>query len=134
MAGADIITIHYEACDDISSALEQIHKFGCRAGVSIKPQTSLEVLSPILDKLDMVLIMTVNPGFGGQQFMVDQLPKISRLKQMIGNRNIEIEVDGGINSNTSHQAISAGADILVAGTAIFKDRNYKDNIAILKKS
>ncbi|MBE6452705.1 MAG: ribulose-phosphate 3-epimerase [Alphaproteobacteria bacterium] len=132
-AGSDIITIHYEACTDLLSALKRIHNLGCRAGVSINPETSAEVLSPFLDYLDMILVMTVKPGFGGQKFMEDQLPKISHIKNMIGDRNIEIEVDGGINFDTASGVISAGADILVAGTAVFQNKEYKKNITNLKK-
>lgn len=122
-AGADIITVHYEACEDhLEKTIEQIHALGCKAGVSLKPGTSEAVLDGFLDQLDMVLVMTVEPGFGGQSFMEDQLEKIENLRNK--NAGIDIEVDGGIDVRTAPKVIVAGANILVAGTAFFGAPNY----------
>ena len=132
-AGADIITVHYEACDNIKQTLQQIRRLCCRAGISIKPTTSPQVLEDLLEYIDVILIMTVEPGFGGQKFMEDQVCKIEQLKEMALPYQIEIEVDGGINTQTSGFCINAGADVLVAGTAVFKDGNYQENIANLRK-
>lgn len=117
-AGADIITIHSEACTHLDRALATIRSLGLKAGVSLNPSTPEEVLKYVLDKLDLVLIMSVNPGFGGQSFIDSQLAKIARVKELIGDRDIKIEVDGGINPMTGSEAVAAGADILVAGTAV----------------
>lgn len=131
-AGADIITVHYEACQHLDKTLDMIRSYGKKAGVSLNPATPEWSLEYVLDKLDLVLIMTVNPGFGGQSFINAQLEKISALKSMIKDRDIQIEVDGGINPLTGAQCISAGADILVAGTAVFSGGNYKKNIETLR--
>lgn len=131
-AGADIITVHYEACQHLDKTLDMIRSYGKKAGVSLNPATPEWSLEYVLDKLDLVLIMTVNPGFGGQSFIDAQLEKISALKSMIKDRDIQIEVDGGINPLTGAQCISAGADILVAGTAVFSGGNYKKNIETLR--
>lgn len=130
--GADIITVHAEVCPHLDRALEVIRSYGCRAGVSLNPATSEETLKYVLDKLDVVLVMTVNPGFGGQAFLDGQLEKIRRIKDMIGDRNIKIEVDGGINPLTSAECISVGADILVAGTSVFVGREFRKNIDALR--
>ena len=131
-AGADIITVHAEACSHLDKSLDTIRKLGCKAGVSLNPATSEESLKYVLDKVDQILVMTVNPGFGGQTFLNAQLAKITKIKQMIGNRNIQIEVDGGINPLTGAEAVAAGADILVAGTAIFTGGDYQKNIMALR--
>ena len=131
-AGADIITVHAEACPHLDKSLDTIRKLGCKAGVSLNPATSEESLKYVLDKVDQILVMTVNPGFGGQTFLNAQLAKITKIKQMIGNRNIQIEVDGGINPLTGAEAVAAGADILVAGTAIFTGGDYQKNIMALR--
>ena len=127
-AGADIITIHSEACTHLDRALATIRSLGLKAGVSLNPSTPEEVLKYVLDKLDLVLIMSVNPGFGGQSFIDSQLAKIARVKELIGDRDIKIEIDGGINPMTG----SAGADILVAGTAVFDGGDYRKNILALR--
>jgi ribulose-phosphate 3-epimerase len=134
-SGADIITVHTEAVNHLHRSVQLIRKEGARTGVSLNPATPLEVLEYILDDLDMVLLMTVNPGFGGQDFIPEVLPKIERLKEMIEIRglNTEIEVDGGINPDTINSVSSAGADIFVAGSAIFKSENYADTIRIMKE-
>ena len=131
-AGADIITIHSEACTHLDRALATIRSLGLKAGVSLNPSTPEEVLKYVLDKLDLVLIMSVNPGFGGQSFIDSQLAKIARVKELIGDRDIKIEVDGGINPMTGSEAVAAGADILVAGTAVFDGGDYRKNILALR--
>lgn len=132
LAGADIITVHAEVCPHLDKTLDAIHKLGIKAGVALNPSTSEKVLEYVLDKLDLILVMTVNPGFGGQQFMENQLEKVAKVKKMIGNRDIILSVDGGINPMTAAKAISAGADMLVAGSAVFSGKDYAKNIANLR--
>lgn len=131
-AGADIITIHEEINDDVENCLKLIKKHGLKTGISIKPKTSERKLEKYLDLLDLILVMTVEPGFGGQTFMHSQLEKIKNIKEMIGEKSIDLEVDGGINNSTSKLTIEAGANILVAGSAIFRNCNYKHNIEELR--
>lgn len=131
-AGADIITIHAEASPHLDRSLDLIRSLGCKAGVSLNPATSEEVLSYVLDKLDQILIMCVNPGFGGQSFIPSQLRKITACREMVKGRNIQIEVDGGINPLTAAECMAAGADILVAGTAVFASEDYRKNIDALR--
>lgn len=131
-AGADIITVHAEACPHLDRTLSSIRACGKKAGVSLKPSTSEKTLEYVLDKIDLILVMTVNPGFGGQSFIDVQLEKIARIKSMIGDRNIQIEVDGGINPMTAAECISVGADILVAGTSVLAGGEYKKNIEALR--
>lgn len=131
-AGADRITLHIEMDDDIDDALDYLHQQGIKRGICLKPKTKAEDLIPYLDKIDFVLIMTVEPGFGGQSFMTDQLTKISDVKKIIQNRPIDIEVDGGINDKTGALCVQNGADILVAGNYIFKASDIKDAILKLK--
>lgn len=131
-SGADNITIHYEACENIGEALDMIHSAGLKAGISLKPETKASVLEEFWDKLDLILVMSVNPGFGGQKFMSSQIEKISELKKMISGKNIKIVVDGGINAETAGECVAAGADVLVAGTAVFSGKNYKENIKMLR--
>ena len=119
-SGADLITVHYEACADLHTVLVQIKSAGLKAGVSLKPNTSAQVLTPFLDDIDNILIMTVEPGFGGQKFMSAMLPKIAETKNLIAGRNISLEVDGGINPETAKLCVEHGANVLVAGSAIFK--------------
>ena len=137
-AGADIITIHPEATDDLLKSINLIKSFNKKIGVSLNPKTSLNELNNILDKIDLVLIMSVNPGFGGQTFIETTLNKIKDLRSKIDQLNlkVEIEVDGGINFQNSQSIIKAGADILVSGTTIFKSNqgNIKKNIEILKNN
>ena len=132
IAGADILTIHQEIDDNVLDCLKLIKKKKVKAGLSIKPDTSYETVKEYLDMLDLVLIMTVEPGFGGQSFIQSQVKKIRKVKELIGDRSIEIEVDGGINPETAKQVIIAGAKVLVAGSAIFKNENYEENISKLK--
>jgi len=131
-AGADIITVHAEACTHLDSTLQLIKSYGIKAGVSLNPATSEEVLKYVLDKIDLILVMTVNPGFGGQKFIEAQLEKIENIKEIIGDRDIEIEVDGGVNPLTAAKCIAAGADVLVAGSAVFAGGEYARNITALR--
>ena len=131
-AGSDIITVHAEAGKHLDRTLQYIKSLGVKAGVSLNPATPPEAVSYVLDKLDLILVMSVNPGFGGQTFINSQLDKISRLKEMVGSRSIEIEVDGGVNPETAKQCIAAGADVLVAGSAVFGSSDYAGNIAALR--
>ena len=131
-AGADIITVHAETCKHLDAVLNSIRERGCKAGVSLNPSTPETVLEYVLDKVDLILVMTVNPGFGGQVFLPEQLKKIARIKSMIGSRDIKIEVDGGINAMTAAECSAAGADILVAGTAVFASKDYRKNIDALR--
>jgi ribulose-phosphate 3-epimerase len=138
-AGADIISIHPEAGPNPHRTLQLIRSLGKKAGYVLNPGTPVEVLDPVLDLVDLILIMTVNPGFGGQAFLASQLPKIEAARERIerSGRDVMLEVDGGINRNTAKDVIAAGADVLVAGTAIFdkggKGRtHYAGNIARLR--
>lgn len=131
-AGADIITVHAETCPHLDKTLDSIKRLGKKAGVSLNPATPETVLQYVLDKVDLVLVMAVNPGFGGQSFIESQLEKISRIKDMIKGYGIEIEVDGGINPMTASECVAAGADILVAGTSVFGSTDYAKNIAALR--
>ena len=132
LAGADFITVHAEVCPHLDKTIDAIHALGLKAGVALNPSTSESVLEYVIDKLDLILVMTVNPGFGGQKFMEGQLEKITRVKKLIGNRDIILSVDGGINPMTSAMAIAAGADMLVAGTAIFSGDDIANNIEALR--
>jgi ribulose-phosphate 3-epimerase len=135
-AGADIITIHPEATDDLSASIKKIKDLGKKVGVSLNPETKVSIIKDHLEQIDLVLIMSVNPGFGGQKFMPEVLDKIKELKNIQKEQNIDfdIEIDGGINFENSKMAIEAGANILVSGTTIFKSNNgdIKKNIDLLK--
>ena len=136
-AGADFITIHLEACDDVEKTIEKIHECGLKAGVSIKPNTPVESLLPIIDKVEMVLIMSVEPGFGGQKFIPESLDKIRQTKKIITERNLDvlIEVDGGISAANVKEVLDAGVDVAVAGSAVFKNdiaANVKEFVEIFK--
>ena len=135
-AGADSITIHAEACTHLHRTLSQIRECGARAGVSLNPHTSLSTIEEILGDVDLILLMSVNPGFGGQKFMPEVLVKVKELKEIQESKNLsfDIEIDGGINFDNSKDAIEAGANILVSGTTIFKSNNgdIKKNIELLK--
>lgn len=130
--GADIITVHYEAASNISQTLIRIRELGCKAGLSIMPSTPAEVVYKLLDLCDLILVMTVQPGFGGQAFMHDQLVKIDSIASKINDldRDIMLEVDGGLNDITAPLAIQAGADVIVSGSYIFKAEDMK--VAIKK--
>lgn len=136
-AGADILTIHLEASIHVHRVIQSIKDSGIKAGISIVPSTPPESLSQLLDIVDLILVMSVNPGFGGQKFITSQLDKISKIKQMIdncGRKDILLEVDGGINAENAKTVIAAGANMLVAGSAIFKGNanNYASNIKALR--
>lgn len=133
-AGSDIITIHAEATRHLHRTIQYIKEQGIRAGVSLNPTTPLHMLDHIMGDVDLVLIMTVNPGFSGQNFISSCLPKIERLRRMLdeGNYKAELEVDGGIKISNINAAAKAGADVFVAGSAIFGSENYKKTIAAMK--
>jgi ribulose-phosphate 3-epimerase len=135
-AGSDIITVHAEACTHLDRTIQLIKSFGKKAGVSIVPSTHEDVLDYIMDEIDLILVMTVNPGFGGQSFINSQLRKIENIRKKIdaGGRTIDLEVDGGINAQTARDAVGAGADVLVAGSATFTGgaEKYASNIKGLR--
>jgi len=135
-AGADIITVHPEAGPHLHRTVQEIKSRGKRAGVALNPATPISAIEPVLEELDLVLVMSVNPGFGGQKFIESQLDKLSRLRAMIDatGKLIDLEVDGGITVETAPKAIAAGADVLVAGTATFAGgaKAYADNIRRLR--
>lgn len=134
-AGADIITFHYEAAPDCEAVIDAIHSFGKKAGMSVKPGTPVSVFEPYLDKLDMILIMTVEPGFGGQGFIYETLDKIREMKDILDKRGISvpIQVDGGINDVTAAQSAEAGAEIMVAGSYLFNSPDMAGSAALLRK-
>ena len=136
MAGADIITIHPEATDNLQNSIDKIKEFKKKVGVSLNPETKVDIIKKFLDQIDLVLIMSVNPGFGGQKFMPEVLNKIKELVKIREKEKLifDIEIDGGINFDNSKLAIEAGANILVSGTTIFKsnDGNIKKNIDLLR--
>lgn len=134
-AGADIITFHIESDSDPIETIEKIKSRGVKAGLVIKPKTDVETVFPYLDKLDMVLVMTVEPGFGGQSFMADMLPKVEALRAEIDRRGLEvlIEADGGISDKNIRLCADAGVNVAVAGTAVFRAENPAEAIANLKK-
>lgn len=136
-AGADLITFHYEACEDdeeVDEIIRLIHSFGIKAGLSIKPNTPVEVVEPFLDELDLILIMSVEPGFGGQSFIPEAIDKIIYLRNIIDgeNYNCLIEVDGGINDKTAPLCREAGADILVAGSYLFGHEDIKERMESIR--
>ena len=133
-AGCDGVTVHIEACTHLDRTLSAIREKGARAGVSLNPHTSIEGLGYVLDRLDLILVMSVNPGFGGQSFLRSQLAKIAAIKELIGDRPIDIQVDGGVTADNAGEVIGAGANVLVAGSAVFKGGpdHYKANIAALR--
>lgn len=133
-AGADIITVHLEACPHIHRNIQQIHELGAKAGVSLNPGTPVSLLEPVINSVDLVLLMTVNPGWGGQKFIEASIPRIEEAARLIEStkRTIHLEVDGGINDVRGAEVVRAGADVLVAGTYIFAKDNYAEAIASLK--
>lgn len=136
-AGADIITVHAEVCDHLDRTLAQIRELGCRAGVSLNPHTSEDCLRYVLDRVDLVLVMSVNPGFGGQSFIPTVVDKIARIRDLLGGRDVDIEVDGGITPETAPSVVAAGATALVAGSAVFKGGSidaYRDNIQAIRNA
>ncbi|MCB1374289.1 MAG: ribulose-phosphate 3-epimerase [Rhodobacteraceae bacterium] len=134
-AGADVVTIHAEAGPHLDRSLARIRELGARAGVSLTPATPPQAVEYVLDRCDLILAMTVNPGFGGQSFLHSQLPKVRALRAMIGDRPIRLQVDGGITPETAPLAVEAGADVLVAGSAVFRGGTpeaYRRNIEAIR--
>lgn len=134
-AGADVITVHLEACVHLHRVVQQIRGLGKRAGVSLNPHTTEDQLRHVLPDLDLVLVMSVNPGFGGQSFIPSALPKLQALRRMIdeSGRTIDLEVDGGIKPGTARQVVEAGADVLVAGSAVFNAPDYAAAIDAIRR-
>jgi ribulose-phosphate 3-epimerase len=134
-AGADVLTVHYEACTHLHRNIEQIKSLGMQAGVALNPHTPVEFLKEVLHDIDLVLIMSVNPGFGGQKFIPQTLQKIKDLRRMIDEKGLatKIEIDGGVTLQNAQSIIDAGAHVLVAGNTVFKSPDPKDTIAQLKK-
>jgi len=136
-AGADIITVHAEAGPHLDRSLQAIRALGKKAGVSLNPSTPENVIEYCLDRIDLILLMSVNPGFGGQSFIPSALEKIRRVKAMVGARPIDIEVDGGVTPETAPEVVKAGANVLVAGSAVFKggsEQSYAANIAAIRNA
>jgi len=134
-AGCDIITVHAEAGPHLHRSLQTIRNLGKKAGVSLNPATPESVLEYVLDEIDLVLLMTVNPGFGGQAFISSVVEKIRRVKALIGDRPIDIEIDGGVSPETAGEVVAAGANVLVAGSAVFKgnsEESYARNIEAIR--
>ncbi len=136
--GADMIVVHAEACTHLDRTLQQIHDAGCKAGVALCPATPLNVLDYVLEKCDMILLMTVNPGFGGQKYIPAMTEKIAQLRKMLNDKglNIDIEVDGGVNASTIRTVLDAGANVIVAGSAVFGDDiagNAKKLLDVMKE-
>jgi ribulose-phosphate 3-epimerase len=131
-AGSDVITVHAEAGPHLDRSLQLIRSLGKKAGVSLTPQTHESAIAYVLERLDLVLVMTVNPGFGGQAFIPAMVDKIARIHAMIGSRPIHLEVDGGVTPDTAGACAKAGANVLVAGSAVFKGGRYAENIAAIR--
>ena len=133
-AGADVLTVHYEACTHLHRTLGYIKELGAKAGVAVNPHTPVELLDDVIEMADMVCIMSVNPGFGGQKFIYQTLSKIRRLKERITERNLKtlIEIDGGVGLQNAEEILKAGADVLVAGSSVFKSEDPIDTIDRLK--
>jgi ribulose-phosphate 3-epimerase len=134
-AGASILTVHYEACQHLDRTIQQIKEYGIKASVCLNPHTSVELLDDVIPDLDMVLLMSVNPGFGGQKFIENTCRKVSKLKELILSRNSTalIEVDGGVNYEVGEKLYDAGTDILVAGSFVFNSPNPTETISKLKR-
>jgi ribulose-phosphate 3-epimerase len=136
-AGCDIITVHAEAGPHLDRSLQAIKALGKKAGVSLNPSTPVSVIEHVLDRLDLILVMTVNPGFGGQSFINAMLPKITQVRTLIGSRKIDIEVDGGVTADNAASVAKAGANVLVAGSAVFKNNDasaYAANISAIRNA
>ncbi len=134
-AGADLITVHQEACPHLHRTIYHIKELGKQAGVAINPATPVSALEPIIADVDLVLVMTVNPGFGGQSFISSMLPKIAELRSILDNRTLAayLQVDGGVNADTGQAVVTAGADVLVAGSYIFKGDKRGERVETLKR-
>lgn len=135
-AGADIIVVHAEDQPHLHGVIQSIKALGAKAGVALNPSTPLSAVEDVLTDIEMLVIMTVNPGFGGQSFIKSMVPKIQKARELIEKNglNIDLEVDGGVNAETAKLAVDAGANVLVAGNAVFGDRNIEENIKLLKSS
>ncbi len=135
-AGSDLIVVHAEACRHLHRTIQNIKSYNVKAGVALNPATSIESIKHIIEDVDMVLIMTVNPGFGGQSFIESMLDKIKELKQLIDdkNLNVDIQVDGGIKPDNIHKVVEAGANIIVAGSAIFNSENIEETVSLMRKN
>jgi ribulose-phosphate 3-epimerase len=136
-AGSDIITVHVEAGAHIHRSLQAIRALGKKAGATLNPGTAVETIEPVIDMVDLILVMSVNPGFGGQKFIHSALDKVRRLRALAGGRPIDIEIDGGITAEVAPEAARAGANAFVAGSAVFKDRtpeSYRNNIAAIRNA
>ena len=134
-AGADVITVHYEACPHLHRTLQQIKATGAKAGVALNPHTSINVLEDIIEDIDLVCLMSVNPGFGGQKFIYQTIPKVRKLRELIELRNTQtmIEIDGGVGLQNAESLLQAGANVLVAGSSIYKATNPIDVISRMKR-
>ncbi len=133
-AGSDIITVHVESGPHVHRSLQAIRALGKKAGVTLNPGTSVSTLENVIDMVDLILVMSVNPGFGGQSFIASQLDKISAVRALVGGRPIDIEVDGGVTADNAGSIAKAGANVLVAGSAVFKGGKYKENIAAIRNA
>jgi len=133
-AGADVITVHYEACNHMHRTIQQIKATGAKAGVALNPHTPVHLLEDIIEELDLVCLMSVNPGYGGQKFIYQTVPKVRKLKELIDTRNTKtlIEIDGGVGLQNAEALLKAGANVLVAGSAVFKAENPIDTISRMK--
>lgn len=134
-AGATRITVHWEACTHLHRTLQTIKSLGCKAGVAINPHTPVSFLSEIIHLVEVVNVMTVNPGFGGQSFLPETLPKIQQVRAMVGERDVDVEVDGGINVETARQVVQAGANVLIVGSAVYSNQfSVADGMERLRKA
>jgi ribulose-phosphate 3-epimerase len=133
-AGSDIITVHVEAGPHVHRSLQAIRALGKKAGVTMNPATSVSAIEHVIDMVDLILVMSVNPGFGGQSFIPAAIDKLKDVRALVGARPIDIEVDGGITADNAARAVQAGANVLVAGSAVFKGGNYKGNIAGIRNA
>jgi ribulose-phosphate 3-epimerase len=133
-AGSDIITVHVEAGPHVHRSLQAIRALGKKAGVTLNPGTPVSTLENVIDLVDLVLVMSVNPGFGGQAFIASQLDKIAAVRALVGGRPVDIEVDGGVTAGNAAQVVNAGANVLVAGSAVFKGGAYKANIEAIRNA
>ena len=133
-AGSDIITVHVEAGPHVHRSLQAIRALGKKAGVTLNPGTPVDTIANVIDLVDLVLVMSVNPGFGGQSFIASQLDKIAAVRALVGARPIDIEVDGGVTAGNAADAVTAGANVLVAGSAVFKGGSYKANIDAIRSA
>jgi len=133
-AGSDIITVHVESGPHVHRSLQAIRALGKKAGVTLNPGTPVSTLENVIDLVDLILVMSVNPGFGGQSFIPSALEKISAVRALVAGRPIDIEVDGGVTADNAAKVVKAGANVLVAGSAVFKGGNYKQNIAAIRNA